>query len=220
VEILAALINGITLSIISLIIFYEAYHRFFNPPAIKSEIMLAISVIGLAVNLLCAYFLHSSHLSSLNVKGAFLHILGDAFSSVGAICAGILMSLWHWYWADPLASILVGLLILYSSWGLVRDSVDILLEGTPSHINLETVKLELLGASGVNSIHDLHVWTLTSGIHAMSCHAVISSAADKNKILEELSRVIRNRFKIDHSTIQLEDDCLQYSDGSLRQKIL
>jgi cobalt-zinc-cadmium efflux system protein len=169
--------------------------------------MLLIAVLGLLVNLVSAFFLHRVQHSNLNLKGAFLHVVGDGVSSLGAIGAGIFMWLWNYYWADPLASALVGILILYNSWGLVRDAVDILLEGTPSHINLEGMRNELMKVQGVESIHDLHIWTLTSGIHAMSCHAQVSGLRDNHQILEELSHLVKQQFSIDHTTIQLEDAC-------------
>jgi len=212
VEILAALANGMTLVIISLIIFYESYYRMKNPPEIKSGIMLFIAALGLVINLACAYFLHKSQQSSLNVKGALLHVAADAISSVGAILAGVFMLFKKWYLADPLTSFLVAGLILYSSWRLVKDSVDILLEGTPTHIDLDLVRNELCKVEGVKSIHDLHVWTLTSGMHAMSCHAVLSGNEDRHKILEELSLIVRRQFKIDHTTIQLEEISLQHQE--------
>jgi cobalt-zinc-cadmium efflux system protein len=212
VEILAALVNGVALSLISLLIFYRAYLRLANPPEVKSGLMLGIAVVGMIVNLLSAWLLHRAHLSNLNVQGAFLHILGDAFSSIGAIAAGILMAAWHWYWADPLASVLVAIVILYNSWGLVRDAVDILLEGTPSHINLELVKKSLQQIPGVASLHDLHIWTLTSGIHALSCHVLVSAETDKNRVLQEMSLRVKNSFKIEHTTIQLEEACLDQKE--------
>jgi len=212
VEILAALAKGTTLVIISLIIFYESYYRMKNPPEIKSGIMLFIAALGLVINLACAYFLHKSQQSSLNVKGALLHVAADAISSVGAILAGVFMLFKKWYLADPLTSFLVAGLILYSSWRLVKDSVDILLEGTPTHIDLDLVRNELCKVEGVKSIHDLHIWTLTSGMHAMSCHAVLSGNEDRHKILEELSLIVRRQFKIDHTTIQLEEISLQHQE--------
>ncbi|PYV45338.1 MAG: cation transporter [Acidobacteria bacterium] len=212
VEILAALANGTTLVVISAIIFYESYYRMKDPPEIKSGIMLSIAALGLVINLACAYFLHRSQQSSLNLRGAFLHVAADAVSSVGAIVAGLLMLFKKWYLADPLTSFLVGGLILYSSWRLVRDSVDILLEGTPAHIDLDLVRSELCKVEGVESIHDLHVWTLTSGMHAMSCHAVLSGNEDRHKILKELSQIVRLQFKIDHTTIQLEETSLQHQE--------
>ena len=212
VEILAALINGTGLVVLSLLIFYEAYYRLLSPPFVDSRVMLIIAWAGLGVNLICAYLLHRCHHNSLNVKGAFLHVVGDAASSVGAISAGLLMWLRGWYWADPLASALVGVLILYSSWRLVKDSVDILLEGTPAHINVAEVREHLCGEEGVESVHDLHIWTLTSGIHAMSCHAVLCGEKDRHEILEKLSEIMRSRFGIDHTTIQLEEVNLQHRE--------
>jgi len=212
VEILAALVNGATLIVISLVIFYESYQRLASPPEVKSEIMLLIAVFGLLINLVCAYCLNKSQQTSMNVKAAFLHVAGDAISSVGAILAGILMLLYKWYLADPLISFLVGTLILYSSWRLVKDSVDILLEGTPNHIDLDLVRNELCRVEGVESIHDLHIWTLTSGIHAMSCHVVVCGSEDRHRILEELSGIVRGKFKVDHTTIQLEEVNLRHQE--------
>ena len=213
VEILAALVNGVTLVLISLVIFYEAYQRLFSPPPVKSGPMLAVACAGLVINLLCASALHRSHSTNLNVRGALLHVIGDALGSVGAIVAGILMLTQGWYMADPLISFAVGLLILYNSWRLVKDSVDILLEGTPAHIDLATVHGALNSVEGVESIHDLHIWTLTSGIHAMSCHAVVCGDDDRHQILEQLSEIVRRRFKIDHTTIQLEEVSLRHREN-------
>jgi cobalt-zinc-cadmium efflux system protein len=213
VEILAALVNGVTLVLISLAIFYEAYERLFSPPLVKSGLMLAIACGGLVINLLCASALHGSHSTNLNVRGALLHVIGDALGSVGAIVAGILMLTRGWYIADPMISFVVGLLILYNSWRLVKDSVDILLEGTPAHIDLETVRSALNSVEGVASIHDLHIWTLTSGIHAMSCHAVVCGNDDRHQILEQLSGIVRRRFEIDHTTIQLEEVSLRHQEN-------
>ena len=213
VEILAALVNGVSLVLISLIIFYEAYERLLSPPLVKSGPMLAIACAGLVINLLCASALHRSHSTNLNVRGALLHVIGDALGSVGAIVAGILMLTKGWYMADPLISFVVGLLILYNSWRLVKDSVDILLEGTPEHIDLETVRRALNSVEGVASIHDLHIWTLTSGMHAMSCHAVVCGKDDRHHILEQLSSIVRRRFEIDHTTIQLEEVSLRHQEN-------
>jgi cobalt-zinc-cadmium efflux system protein len=212
VEILAALLNGITLFLISVLIVYKAYARLMAPPEVHSGMMLVIAVLGLIVNLASAYFLHRSQTSSLNIRGALLHVLGDALGSVAAIVASVLMLLKHWYLADPLISILVALLILYSAWVLLRDSVDILLEGTPAHVDLTEIREALCGVDGVESIHDLHVWTLNSGLHAMSCHAVLCGSPEPHHILEELSHIVRNRFEIEHTTIQLEEVSLQHQE--------
>jgi cobalt-zinc-cadmium efflux system protein len=212
VEILAALLNGVTLFVISLLIVYKAYFRLFDPPEINSGMMLVVAVSGLFVNLASAYFLHKSQATSLNIRGALLHVMGDVLGSVAAIFAGVLMLVKHWYLADPLISIVVAILILYSSWLLLRDSVDILLEGTPVHISLEEIHEALCNVEGVDSIHDLHVWTLTSGLHAMSCHAVLCGHPDHHQVLEKLSHIIRHRFEIEHTTIQLEEVSLQHQE--------
>ncbi|MFN8008472.1 MAG: cation diffusion facilitator family transporter [Terriglobia bacterium] len=212
VEILAALLNGATLVLISVMIVYKAYFRLLAPPKIESEWMLVVAVSGLMVNLACAYFLHQSEASSLNIRGAFLHVLGDALGSVAAIIAGLLMLTKGWYLADPVISILVAILILYSSWLLLRDSVDILLEGTPVHISLQKIREALCQVEGVESVHDLHVWTLTSGLHAMSCHAVLCGNPDHHQVLEKLSHIVRKEFEIEHTTIQLEEVSLQHQE--------
>jgi len=212
VEILAALVNGVTLVVISLVIFYEAYERLWSPPLVKSGPMLLIASVGLVSNLLAAAVLHRSHSTNLNVRGALLHIVGDALGSAGAIVAGVLMLTKGWYVADPLISFLVAMLILYSSWRLVKDSVDILLEGTPAHVDLGTVHDALNSVRGVESIHDLHIWTLTSGVHAMSCHVVVCGTDDRHQILERLGSIVRTRFKIDHTTIQLEEVSLRHQE--------
>ena len=206
VEILAALLNGAGLLAIAVFILFESYERLIEPAQIKSKEMLIIALLGLGANLISASILHGSHKDSLNLQGAFLHVMGDVLGSVGAIGASLAILFWGFYWADPVMSVLVSLLIFFSAWRLVRDSVLILLEGTPSHVNLATMKAELAQVPGVQSVHDLHVWTLTSGVHAMTCHAVVEQEDSRNRILGELAAVSRNRFQIDHTTIQLEKD--------------
>ncbi len=204
-EILAALLNGATLILISLWIIYEAYHRIVSPPEVKSGLMIAIASLGLLANVVSAWVLRRSHSESLNVRGAFLHIVGDILGSAGAIVAGLLIWRFHWYLADPIFSVLVSMLILQSSWRLVKEAVEVLLEGTPSHININVMQQELARVTGVESIHDLHVWTLTSGVHMMSCHAVISKEENPARVLQELSRITQDKFRIRHTTIQVEE---------------
>lgn len=206
VEILAALLNGVFLILIALYIFYEAYHRFFNPPEVKAGWMLAVAVLGLVANLASAYLLFGKHHESLNVRGAFFHVLMDAIGSVGAILASIAILAGGYRAADPAISTLVAVLILWSSWVLIRDAVDILLEGTPAHINIVSLREQLGNVDGVKSVHDLHVWTLTSGVLAMSCHVVAHGGAfDRTELLTRVNGVARERFRIDHSTIQIEE---------------
>lgn len=209
VEILAALLNGAGLVVIAFFILLEAYERLLAPEPVRSLEMLIVAFVGLIANLICAWVLHAGSRESLNVHGAFLHVVGDAIGSLGAILAGTTILLWQSYWVDPLVSVMVSGLILISSWRLVKDSVLVLLEGTPSHINLLAMKEELSRVEGVDSVHDLHVWTLTSGVHAMTCHAVVKGNQNRHQILERLSAVSRGNFNIHHSTIQIEEEDLR-----------
>ncbi|MGH9339338.1 MAG: cation diffusion facilitator family transporter [Acidobacteriota bacterium] len=213
VEILAALINGATLIVIALLILYDSWGRFIEPEYVRSREMLVIATLGLGSNLVCAKILHGSYEESLNLRGAFVHVVGDILGSLGAISAGIMMLVWGAYWADPLISVFVSGLILVSAWRLVRDSVSVLLEGTPAHINVAVMEKELCTVPGVESVHDLHVWTLTSGVHAMTCHAVVESATSHHSVLEQLSTISRKRFDIHHTTIQIEEEDICGHDG-------
>lgn len=203
-EILAALINGVALVLISLLIFYEAYQRWAEPPLVKSGLMMLIATGGLVINLVCAWLLHGDHKDDLNMRGAWLHIIGDALGSVGAILAGVLMSVYGWYAADPLFSCLIGLLIIWSSWHLIRESTNVLLEGTPAHINLAAVEDAILQTRGVEDVHDLHVWTITSGREALSAHVIHVESISQAELLKELRAKLSERFGVDHLTIQME----------------
>ncbi len=203
-EILAALINGVALILISLLIFYEAYQRWAAPPAVRSGLMMLVATGGLIINLVCAWLLHGDHKDDLNMRGARLHIIGDALGSVGAILAGGLMWLYGWYAADPLFSCLISLLIIWSSWHLIRESTNVLLEGTPAHINLAAVEDVILQTDGVEDVHDLHVWTITSGREALSAHVIHAETISQADILKELRTKLSDRFGVDHLTIQLE----------------
>ena len=206
VEILAALLNGVFLILVALYIFYEAYHRFMDPPSIKADWMLIVAIVGLLANVASAWVLFGQHRESLNVRGAFFHVLTDAIGSVGAVLASIAIIVGGYRMADPLISIVVAVLIMWSSWALIRDAVDILLEGTPAHINIVNLREQLGNVEGVGSIHDLHVWTLTSGVLAMSCHVVAESDHfNRTELLTRVNGVARQRFRIDHTTIQIEE---------------
>src|ERR1043165_627332 len=203
-EIFAALINGVALVLISLLIFYEAYERWAAPPEVRSGLVIVIATGGLVINLSCAWLLHGDHKDDLNVRGVWLHIIGDALGSLGAILAGALMSLYGWYTADPLLSCLIGVLIIWSSWHLIRESTNVLLEGTPSHINLAAVEDAILQTSGVQDVHDLHVWTITSGREALSAHVIHIETISQAELLTELRTKLHERFGVDHLTIQME----------------
>ncbi len=203
-EILAALTNGVALTLIALLVFYEAYQRFHSPRAVETRLMLPVAAGGLVVNLICAWLLHGDHHDDLNVRGAWLHILGDALGSVGAITAGVLMSLYGWDRADPAFSALISLLIVWSSWHLIRESTNVLLEGTPAHINLASVEASIRETAGVEDVHDLHVWTITSGREALSAHVVHAYGIVQHDLLRELRAKLHERFGVDHLTIQME----------------
>ena len=203
-EILAALANGAALVVISLLISYEAFHRIKSPEEVKGAELTLIALGGLAVNAISAYVLHSASRENLNMRGAFLHVVGDAAGSVGAIVAGVLIWRWGWALADPLISIAMCLLIIYSSWQLIRESVNILLEGTPSHINIRAVVEAMHTVAGVTDVHDLHVWTISSGMEALSAHVTIEPGVAHRAVLEGLQEKLRSAFNIGHVTIQIE----------------
>lgn len=203
-EILAALGNGIFLILIGIYIFYESYQRFLDPPEVKSLPMLAVAATGLLANLATARILFHSRHENLNLRGAFLHVIGDTLGSVGAIIAGVLMVTRQWYLADPIVSAIVGALVLYSSWELVTESVDVLLEGTPRHLKIAHILQDLRKMKDVVSVHDLHVWAITSEVTAMSCHLVLKPDADAGATLTESSHLMQHKYGIEHTTIQIE----------------
>jgi cobalt-zinc-cadmium efflux system protein len=207
-EILAALANGVTLLGLSALICREAWQRLQSPEAIDAWPLIWISTGGLVVNLVSAWLLHRSAGENLNIRGAFLHVIGDLLGSAAAVVAGILVIWRGWLWADPVLSIFISVLIIYSAWRLVSDSVNVLLEGTPSHINAAGVENEIKTVTGVREVHDLHIWTITSNRHALTAHVVVDDLNDGSRILRELRSMLAERFALTHSTIQLEDPLL------------
>lgn len=204
-EILAAFINGVTLALISFYILWEAYKRLQDPPTVASTGMITIAAIGLVVNMIAAYVLMKGDTShNLNMRSAFLHVIGDLIGSIGAVAAGILMLWFEWYWADPIISAVIAILILVSAWRVTRDSVHVLMEGTPKHISLQNLRESLSQLAGVKDVHDLHVWTVTSGFTALSCHLVIDETMNSQHLLQSARRLLQKEFGIEHSTLQLE----------------
>ena len=203
-EILAALINGVGLVLIALFIFYEAYQRWFSAPAIRSVPMTIVAAGGLAVNLACARLLHHDREIDLNVRGVWLHIINDALGSIGAIIAGVIITLFGWNLVDPLVSVVIGLLIVWSSWNLIREATNVLLEGTPAHINLAAVEDAILQTDGVADVHDLHIWTITSGREALSAHVIHAASMSQPILLKALRTKLHDRFGVDHLTLQME----------------
>jgi cobalt-zinc-cadmium efflux system protein len=206
VEILAALFNGLSLWLIVGIIFASAYNRFAQPPVVESFGMMIVAVVGLFVNIAAAAMLHGRHRHNLNLRGAFLHVVSDAVGSVGAIAAGIIMLTTGWYLADPLISIFIGALILFSSWSLVKDSVSVLMQSVPKGIQLEEVRLTIEAVDGVSKVHDLHIWAVTSDIFTLSAHAVVTNGEDFHQVLNNIEDTLKERFNIEHTTIQLETE--------------
>ncbi len=203
-EIIAALINGVALVVISLLIFYGAYERWLSPPVVRSGPMIILATGGLVVNLVCAWILHGRNEVDLNLQSVWLHVVGDALGSVAAILAGALMALFGWYQADPLFGVVISLLIVWGSVRLIREATNVLLEGTPAHINLAAVEDAILNTVGVNDVHDLHVWTITSGREALSAHVIHAHSVSQPDLLKELRVKLQDRFGVDHLTIQME----------------
>ncbi|RTE09267.1 cation diffusion facilitator family transporter [Paenibacillus whitsoniae] len=205
-EILAALFNAVTLFVIAGFIIWEAVERFRHPAPVASGTMMVIALVGLLANLLSAWSLMRKgdvH-GNLNLRSAYLHILGDALGSVGAILAGLAMLLFGWYVADPIISVIVSLLILRGAWDVLKSTLHILMEGAPLTVELETVKQTLASIAGVRDVHDLHVWTITSGMDSLSCHLLIEDDQDSQFILQQALERIEKRFNITHATVQIE----------------
>lgn len=206
-EVLAALINGVTLVVMSMFIFWEAYERLFAPPEVATGTMLTVALVGLVANAFGLFFLHG-HGGSLNVRGAYLHMLGDLLSSVAVVAGGVFMALTGTYLIDPILSGLIGVVIIGSAYRLLRESVDVLLEAIPPGMELEEIGTAIARVDGVIGVHDLHVWSLTSGLPALSCHVEvrIDTLAESDALLGRVNDMLRHRFSITHTTIQMESE--------------
>ena len=213
-EILAAFLNGILLWAVVVFIFYEALQRILQPAPVESLNMLLIATFGLLANGLSAVVLSRSRHESLNVRGAFLHVVADTLGSIGAISAGLIMFFTEWYYADPLISMMIGALIFYSSGKLIQDSLNVLLEGVPPHIDVSALKRRILEVKDVKGIHDLHVLCITpTRTCCMSAHVVVKEGADRKKLITTLINILKKDFGIDHTTIQLEDEGYPKAEG-------
>lgn len=204
VEILAALTNAVVLIGISVYILFEAWERFLNPPVVESKGMLIVAVIGLIINIVGVILLRKGSKESLNMKGAYFEVVSDMLTSIGVLIAGVIMLTTSWYYADPIISAGIGLFILPRTWMLLREAVGILLEGTPSGVNLTAIREAVGQLPGVSEIHDLHVWTLTSGVNAMSAHVVVMDTSEHDGVLSAVHDVITKNFPIAHVTVQVE----------------
>lgn len=217
-EILAALANGVALFVIAVAISWEAAHRMVAPPPIASLPMMGIAGVGLLANLASAWvLLHQGDVTdNLNLRSAYLHVLGDALGSVGAILAGALMYFYGWYIADPIVSVIVALLILRGAWGVVAQSLHILMEGTPAGANIEAVVASLETIPGVCNVHDVHIWTVTSGYDVFSCHLVVCKGTNITTVVAEGAALLERQFGIRHTTIQVLEDDADCSDMNCR----
>ena len=213
-EILAALFNGVVLIGLSLYILYEAFQRFTNPPEILSGPMLFVAIGGLVVNLIGAKLLYGSAGDSLNAKAAYLEVMSDMLGSAAVIAASLIIMFTGWTVVDPIVSGLIGLMIIPRTGKLIKDCVHILMEGTPNHVNLEQLRSAILKVRGVMDVHDLHVWTITSGRDALSAHILVDRNANPDAVLKEITHIVQHDFNLHHSTLQVEQAECKSEDGT------
>jgi len=209
-EILGALLNGLFLWVLVVFIWIEAFARLRNPRPVSGLGVMVIAIVGICVNAFSAWMTssesHGGHQHGMAMRAAFVHVISDLIGSVGVLASGALNYFTGWMQADPAVSILIGVLVLYSSWGLVREGVDILMESVPRHIDLEEMRTDLLAVSGTEEVHDLHVWCLTTRQIALSAHAVVAADADRDRVLADMCHLLQTKFDIHHLTLQLERD--------------
>ena len=215
-EVLSALTNAVVLLLLTIYILYEAYQRFLNPPEILSGPMLAVAVAGLAVNLISMKLLAAGQSESLNVKGAYFEVLSDMLGSLGVIVAAGVVMLTGWTLADPIVGAGIGLFIVPRTWILLKQAAHILMEGTPPEVDMALLERSLREIPGVTAVHDLHVWTITSGMDAISCHLVVADMAEARRTLVSAREAMAKRFGLTHATIQIEDQALREAEGEQR----
>lgn len=214
-EILVALLNGVILVLLSIFICIEAIKRFSHPAEVMGSGMIIISTIGLIINIIVAYILWKSEASeNLNIKSAFMHVMGDLLGSVGAITAALLIILFGWNIADPIASIIVSILVLYSGWNILKESINILMEGTPSNVNSDAIIKALKAIPGVTGVHDLHIWMITSDFPTLTVHLDVENNCDRDRMLEKAIQCVKEVSGIKHITIQIEGRTLDIEEES------
>ncbi len=208
--IIVALFNSTTLVLIALGIFYEAYKRFISPPEIKADILIIVGVVAVVVNLVTALLVRRGSEHDLNVRSAFIHLMGDVLSTVGAVIAGIVIRFTDWNWLDPLVSVFIGVLILWNAWKIIREAVDILMEATPADIDMNALITDICAVKGVRGVHDLHVWAINQSLRTLSMHLLTDDQMVSNgtSIQAAVSVMLREKYGISHATLQLESvDC-------------
>jgi len=205
-EILVALINGVTLIGISIVIFYEAIQRLKSPEPIEGSTMMLVALGGLAINIVGLALLYKGRSDNLNIKGAWLHVLMDTFGSIGVVLSGIMIWAFEMTIFDPIASMVISGLVIYSAWSLIKETVAVLMESAPGHIDPDLLREALLSTEGVFEIHDLHVWTIATGLESMSCHVIAQTAVDHPQLLYRLRHMLSDKFHLNHVTIQIENE--------------
>jgi cobalt-zinc-cadmium efflux system protein len=209
--ILAALANSTTLVVIALGIFYEAYRRFISPPEVQADVLIGVGVVAVIINVVTALLVRRGAEHDLNIRSAFLHLMGDVLSTIGAVIAGIIIRFTGWNWLDPFVSVLIGLLILWSAWTIVREAIDILMESTPTDIDMDAMIQDIISVEGVYDVHDLHVWSITQNMRTLSAHLVTDdlNISEGASIQTNVNDVLFHEYNVSHATLQLEcDDCV------------
>ena len=210
VGILVALVNSTTLVLIALGIFYEAWKRFLSPPEVDSAILIGVGALAFIINLGTAWLVKSGSEHDLNLRSTFLHLMGDVLSTIGAVTAGIIIAFTNWNWLDPFVSVLIGAFILYNAWGILRQTIHILLESTPENINMDSMVTDLCNVNGVLGVHDLHVWSISENLRMLSAHVVINniSIGEGVTIQHNINELLAHHYNIQHATLQMEcEDC-------------
>jgi len=204
--ILAALINSTTLVVIALGIFYEAYHRFINPPEVQADVLIGVGLAAVLINVVTALLVRRGAEHDLNIRSAFLHLMGDVLSTIGAVIAGVIIRYTNWNWLDPMVSVLIGFLILWSAWSIVREAIDILMEGTPTDIDMDAMIQDITSVDGVRGVHDLHVWSITQAMRTLSAHLVTAdmSISEGANIQTRVNEILFHKYEVSHATLQLE----------------
>ncbi|HJS17647.1 MAG TPA: cation diffusion facilitator family transporter [Anaerolineales bacterium] len=217
--ILVALLNSTTLVLISLAIFYEAYKRLISPPEVQSNVLIVVGLIAVVINLVTALLIHRGSESDLNLRSAFVHLMGDVISTIGAVIAGVLIYFTGANWLDPFVSVLIGFLILYNAWGIIQETIEILLESTPRDVDMKKMVSDITELEGVLGVHDLHVWSITQNLRTMSAHILTEDIpiSAGTRIQERINELVYHRYNIAHATLQLE--CVDCDPDSLYCRI-
>ncbi len=209
--ILAALANSTTLVVIALGIFYEAYHRFIDPPEVQADVLIGVGVVAVLINVVTALLVRRGAEHDLNIRSAFLHLMGDVLSTVGAVIAGVVIRFTGWNWLDPLVSVLIGFLILWSAWSIIREALEILMESAPTDIDMDAMVGDITSVDGVHGVHDLHVWSITRSMRTLSAHLVTDDIPiSKGTFIQtRVNELLYHKYGVSHATLQLEcEDCI------------